>query len=55
MPDVASSLVLLAARTEPAHTERSPLLYAWWLLNLVVLALIVYGIVHFVKKRRSRD
>ncbi|WP_234538589.1 hypothetical protein [Streptomyces shenzhenensis] len=52
MPDV-TSLALFAA-SEPTHTERSPLLYAWWLLNLVVLGLVVYSIVHFVKKRRSR-
>jgi hypothetical protein len=52
MPDVTS--LVLSAATEPTHTERSPLLYAWWLLNVVVLGLIAYGIVQLVKKRRSR-
>ncbi|MFE5096224.1 hypothetical protein ACFRCI_39305 [Streptomyces sp. NPDC056638] len=47
---------VLAVSTLAEKTERSPLLYAWWALNLIVLIGIVYGVYWGLKKwRAGRD
>lgn len=50
-----SPSALAAAPPPPVATERSPLLYAWLLLQVIVIVLIVYFAVRFVRKwvRRS--
>ncbi|MFE7561247.1 hypothetical protein [Kitasatospora sp. NPDC057500] len=54
MADLTSSApALLAVAAEAEKTVRSPLLYAWWALNLVVLVAVVYGAYWGVKKYRS--
>ncbi|KAB7850275.1 hypothetical protein [Streptomyces mobaraensis] len=43
----------LAVSALAEKTERSPLLYAWWALNLLVLAGIGYAVHWSVRKWRA--
>ncbi|MFC9926623.1 hypothetical protein [Streptomyces sp. NPDC127190] len=42
----------MAAQAE--KTERSPLLYAWWALNLAVLIAVGYGVYRLVRSLRAQ-
>lgn len=54
MADLISSAPhVLAVSTLAEKTVRSPLLYAWWALNLIVLAGVVYAVYWSVKKWRA--
>ncbi|WP_344324414.1 hypothetical protein [Kitasatospora putterlickiae] len=53
MADPTSSVPVLLLAAEAARTERGPLLYAWWALNLAVLVAVVYGAYRGVRKYRS--
>ncbi|MFJ7280389.1 hypothetical protein [Kitasatospora sp. NPDC098663] len=54
MADLTSSApAFLSVAAEAEKTVRSPLLYAWWALNLVVLVAVIYGVYWGVKKWRS--
>ncbi|MDT0450571.1 hypothetical protein [Streptomyces hesseae] len=54
MVDLISAPTLLAAAAQAEKTERSPLLYAWWALNLAVLIAVGYGVYRFVKTSRAK-
>ncbi|WP_406054285.1 hypothetical protein OG462_03410 [Streptomyces sp. NBC_01077] len=55
MVDLTSAPTLLAAAAAQAEkTERSPLLYAWWALNLAVLIAVGYGTHQLVKTWRAK-
>ncbi|MFF1482655.1 hypothetical protein ACFVYD_34805 [Streptomyces sp. NPDC058301] len=50
----APTLLAAAAAAQAEKTERSPLLYAWWALNLAVLIAVGYGAYRLVKTRRAK-
>lgn len=55
MVDLISAPTLLAtAAAQAEKTERSPLLYAWWALNLAVLIAVGYGVYRVVKTWRAK-
>ncbi|MFF7247581.1 hypothetical protein ACFZBU_27150 [Embleya sp. NPDC008237] len=55
MVDLISAPTLLAtAAAQAEKTERSPLLYAWWALNLAVLIAFGYGVYRLVLGRRTK-
>ncbi|MFJ6212206.1 hypothetical protein ACIQGZ_02545 [Streptomyces sp. NPDC092296] len=54
MADLPFALAALAASPPPPQaTERSPLLYAWWALQAITLALLGYAVVRYLRKRRA--
>ncbi|MEU9617888.1 MULTISPECIES: hypothetical protein [unclassified Streptomyces] len=53
MAELISAPIVLAVSAQAEKTERSPLLYAWWALQLVVLAAVVYGLCRLAKKWRD--
>ncbi|WP_331754474.1 hypothetical protein OHA19_42285 (plasmid) [Streptomyces sp. NBC_00012] len=54
MPDFTSAPLLLATAAYAEKTERSPLLYAWWALNLAVLIAVGYGAFRFITSWRAK-
>ncbi|MFB7211697.1 hypothetical protein [Streptomyces sp. NPDC056255] len=54
MPDFTSASLLLAMAAQAEKTERSPLLYAWWALNLAVLISVGYGSYRLVTSWRAK-
>ncbi|MFE7188088.1 hypothetical protein [Kitasatospora sp. NPDC057541] len=56
MVDLSSAPTLLAdlLAVRPEKTERSPLLYAWWALNLAVLAAAGHGLFRLVRSWRGK-
>ncbi|MGW2490223.1 hypothetical protein ACWCV9_23815 [Streptomyces sp. NPDC001606] len=55
MVDLISAPTLLAtAASQAEKTERSPLLYAWWALNLAVLIAVGYGVYRLVQSLRAK-
>ncbi|MEV5204025.1 hypothetical protein [Streptomyces sp. NPDC053720] len=54
MADLISSAPhVLVVSTLAGKTVRSPLLYAWWALNLIVLTGVVYAVYWSAKKWRA--
>lgn len=51
MDTIAHHITVLAAAATPPSTQRSPLLYAWFALQALVLIAIIYGITRFVRRR----
>ncbi|MCC3773719.1 hypothetical protein [Streptomyces sp. UNOB3_S3] len=49
----ATPTLLATAAAQAEKTERSPLLYAWWALNLAVLFAVGYGVYRLVKSWRA--
>jgi len=43
--------VLAAAGKTPPATERGPLLYLWWALQILVVIAVVYGVSRLVHRR----
>lgn len=55
MVELISAPTLLAtAAAQARKTERSPLLYAWWALNLAVLVAVGYGTYRVVTSWRAK-
>ncbi|WP_380285954.1 hypothetical protein [Kitasatospora purpeofusca] len=46
--------IVFAAAAHAEKTERSPLLYAWWALNLAVLIAVGYGVYRLVRSLRAK-
>ncbi|MER6359316.1 hypothetical protein [Kitasatospora sp. NPDC001527] len=51
---VSAPTLLAAAAAQAERTERSPLLYAWWALNLAVLIAVGYGVYRVVRSSRAK-
>jgi hypothetical protein len=54
MNTIAHHVTVLAAATTPPSTQRSPLLYACFAFQALVLIAVIYGITRLTR-RRSRD
>lgn len=53
-PTGLAAPVALAVAAHAEKTERSPLLYAWWALNLAVLIAVGYGMYRLVRSSRAK-
>ncbi|WP_330334506.1 hypothetical protein OHS33_35305 [Streptomyces sp. NBC_00536] len=53
-PRLLAAAAVAVATTHAEKTERSPLLYAWWALNLAVLIALGYGTYRLVKTWRAK-
>jgi hypothetical protein len=54
MNSIAHHITVLAAASTPPATQRSPLLYAWFALQAIVVLAVIYGITRFVRRRSNR-
>ena len=54
MNAIARHVIVLAAASRPPATQRSPLLYAWFAFQVLVVLAVIYGITRFVRRRSAR-